>query len=187
ESLVHSILHTEVADLNFAAGDWALRYLYETAVITRDPAIGLDWSLLDALGYDDLGRPLRAHLHAANALFDGRFPAYLPRAWPLRRCFLCCRPNGLHTPAIRRVNILVHKLRQAMAPWYLSRKGFYHRPETGVGLWRARAQVLGSLLVSHVLRLPRLLCGGEDSGLPPPRVLNLPPGTNHPTRLRHGP
>src|SRR6266404_3093913 len=170
ESLVHSILHTEVADLNFAAGDWALRYLYETAVITRDPAIGLDWSVLDALGDDDLGRPLRAHLHAANALFDGRLPDGFARSWPLRRHFLRCRANARHPRAIRRVNILVHKLRQAMAPWYLSRKGFYHRPETGVGLWRARARVLASLLVYHGRRLPRLLFGGEDSGLPPPRV-----------------
>ena len=36
ESLIHAILHTEVADLNHAAGDWALRYLYETAVIGGD-------------------------------------------------------------------------------------------------------------------------------------------------------
>jgi hypothetical protein len=97
-------------------------------------------------------------------------PDGFARSWPLRRHFLRCRANARHPRAIRRVNILVHKLRQAMAPWYLSRKGFYHRPETGVGLWRARARVLASLLVYHGRRLPRLLFGGEDSGLPPPRV-----------------
>ncbi len=49
ENLVHLILHTEIADLNFAAGDWALRYLYETAVITRTENSGLDWAVLDDL------------------------------------------------------------------------------------------------------------------------------------------
>ncbi len=175
ESLVHSILHTEVADLNFAAGDWALRYLYETALVTRDPTIGVDWSVLNALGEDDLGLPLRAHLHAANALFDARLPDGFARSWRVVRHFLRCRANARHPRSIRRVNILVHKLRQAMAPWYLSRKGFYDRSAAGRGSWRARlwcarARALASLVVHHGRRLPRLLFGGAGNGLPPPRV-----------------
>jgi hypothetical protein len=174
ESLVQSILHTEVADLNFAAGDWALRYLYETAVITRDPTIRLDWSAVNDLAGDELGLPLRAHLHAANVLFDGGLPDGFTRSWRLRRHFLRCRTNARHPRSIRRVNILVHKLRQAMSPWYLRRKGFYDRLEgdrrARAGLWRARARALAVLLHRHGRRLPRLLFGDDDSGVPPPRV-----------------
>jgi hypothetical protein len=118
--------------------------------------------------------PLRAHLYAANALFDARLPDGFARPWRLARHFLRCRANARHPRSIRRVNILVHKLRQAMAPWYLSRKGFYELPEadgnTRASLWGARARALASLVAHHGRRLPKLLFGGEDSGLPPPRV-----------------
>ena len=174
EGLVHTILHTEVADLNFAAGDWPLRYLYETAVITRDPTIRLDWSVLHELTSDELGLPLRAHLNAANILFDGALPDGFARSRRLRRHFRLCRANARHPRSIRRVIILIHKLRQAMSPWYLSRKGYYELTGGGQdkpsGLWRARVRALTDLLSRHGRRLPKLLFGADDNGVPPPRV-----------------
>jgi hypothetical protein len=174
ESLIHSILHTEVADLNFAAGDWPLRYLYETAVLTRDPTIRLDWSLLTELTGDDLGLPIRAHLHAASRLFGATLPDGFARSWRLGRHFQRCRANARHPQSIRRVNILVHKLWQAMSPWYLRRKGFYESTggdrSAGTGLWRARGRALADLARRYGRRLPRLLFGADDNGVPPPRV-----------------
>jgi hypothetical protein len=174
ESLVHSILHTEVADLNFAAGDWALRYLYETAVTTRDPAIRLDWSVVNDLADSHLSLPLRAHLYAANRLFDGALGEGFAGSWRLSRHFGRCRANARHPRSIRRLGILVHKLRQAMAPWYLARKGFLAADagaaRAPVGLWRARGRALADLLGRHGRRLPKLLFGADEDSVPPPRV-----------------
>jgi hypothetical protein len=171
ESLVHAILHTEVADLNFAAGDWALRYLYETAVLSRQPAPRLDWSVMENLADSGLRLALRAHLHAAWRLFGARLPSEFAADWRSRRHFLRCLANARHPRTLRRVNILVHKLRQAMAPWYLRRKGFYdEEADSGPGLWRARARALAGLMRLHARRLPKLLFGADDDGLPPPRV-----------------
>jgi hypothetical protein len=172
ESLIHSILHTEVADLNYVAGDWALRYLYETAVLAGDPASGIDWSLAQSLDGTVFGPPLRAHLHAAQRLFGGVPAAALQPSWRRRRHFLRCRLNASHPGSIRRVNFLLHKFRQAMSTWYLQREGFYRYDRPGsaaVELWRARLRALGAVARLYGARLPRLLLGA-DSGLPPPRV-----------------
>ena len=174
ENLVHLILHTEIADLNFAAGDWALRYLYETTVITRTENSGLDWAVLERLGAGDLHNVVKAHLYAARRLFGASLPAGFGEDWAQRRHYLRCRANARHPRSIRRVAILAYKLRQAMAPWYLASKGFY-RPaagddQNGNGLWAARLRAIGALLRNHLRHLPRLLFGGSDNGIPPPRV-----------------
>ncbi len=174
ESLVHSILHTEVADLNFAAGDWPLRYLYETAVTTRDPTIRLDWSVVNDLADNHLSLPLRAHLYAANRLFDGALGDGFAGSRRLSRHFGRCRANARHPRSIRRLGILVHKLRQAIAPWYLARKGFLAADAGAArapsGLWRARRRALADLLGRHGRRLPKLLFGADEDSVPPPRV-----------------
>ncbi|HEY2889500.1 MAG TPA: nucleotidyltransferase family protein [Dongiaceae bacterium] len=169
ENLVHLILHTEIADLNFAAGDWALRYLYETAVITRAENNGLDWGVLERLAVGDLHKAMKAHLYAARRLFGAMLPAGFAEDWAQRRHYLRCRANARHPRSIRRIAILVYKLRQAMAPWYLANKGFY-QPARGDGLGAARLRAIGTLLRNHLRHLPRLLLGGGDSGIPPPRV-----------------
>jgi hypothetical protein len=169
KSLVHAILHTEVADLNFAAGDWPLRYLYETAFITRRSAAPLDWSPLRGLESRELQAALDAHLHAAHRLFGARLPPGFSGSASMRRHYWRCAMNARHPRSFRRANILLHKLRQAMTPWYLARKGFY-RPSAGEGLPAARLRALGALSRRHLRNLPRLLFGGDDSGLPPPRV-----------------
>jgi hypothetical protein len=87
----------------------------------------------------------------------------------MRRHYWRCAMNARHPRSFRRANILLHKLRQAMTPWYLARKGFY-RPSAGEGLPAARLRALGALSRRHLRNLPRLLFGGDDSGLPPPRV-----------------
>jgi hypothetical protein len=166
ESLIHAILHTEVADLNYAAGDWALRYLYETAVVTRQTAI--DWSRLDDLGSPALRRPVLAHLLAAARLFGAVQPLGLPSSLRLELHFQRCRLNARHPRAIRRPSFLAYKLRQAMSEWYLRRKGYYGDGRTG--LWRARARALKDVLRRHKKSLPGLLLGGDDDPLPPPRV-----------------
>jgi len=173
ESLIHSILHTEVADLNFAAGDWPLRYLYETAAVTRDSSASLDWSVLNGLASDDLALPVRAHLHAAKSLFDAALPDSFVNSWRLDRHFHRCQANTRYPRSFRRVNILVHKLRQAVSPWYLARKGLYHgqTDHRGArwGLWHARRRSLADLARRYGRRLPQLLFG-SGRGLPPPRV-----------------
>ena len=174
ERLVHSILHTEVADLNFAAGDWPLRYLYETAVLTRDPATAIDWSVVESLAGDDLGLPLRAHLYAANRLFGGKLGEGFAESPRLRRHFRRCRLNARYPRSVRRVNMLAYKFRQAMTPWYLRRKGYLPAdagPARGhAGLWSARVRALADLVRHHGLHLPRLLFGDDDDSVPPPRV-----------------
>jgi hypothetical protein len=178
ENLVHLILHTEIADLNFAAGDWPLRYLYETAVITRTQASALDWDVLARVGAGDLQNAMKAHLYAARRLFGAALPAGFAEEWAQRRHYLRCRANARHPRSIRRIAILLYKLRQAMAPWYLVSKGFY-RPagadgqggdDRRRGLWAARLRAIGALLRNHLRHLPRLLFGGRDNGIPPPRV-----------------
>jgi hypothetical protein len=169
ENLIHLILHTEIADLNFAAGDWALRYLYETAVTTRAEKNGLDWVVLDRLPAGDLRKAMKAHLFAARRLFGALLPGSFAEDWAQRRHYLRCRANARHPRSIRRIAIVVHKLGQAMAPWYLVRKGFY-RPARGDSLGAARLRAIGTLLRNHLRHLPRLLLGGGDSGIPPPRV-----------------
>lgn len=165
-ALLHAIVHTEIADLNFAAGDWALRYLYETAWLTRDFAT---WPDIGVLEPTQLRPAVNAHLFAANRLFGGVLPpAFLADA-RARRQFQRCRLNARHPHTIRRAGILVYKLRQAMTPWYLARAGFY-RPESGRGLLAARLRSLACLCRRHLPKLPRLLFGGGDSGVPPPRV-----------------
>jgi hypothetical protein len=171
ENLVHAILHTEVADLNFAAGDWALRYLYETAVISRDPAGAVDWPVLRALDDTTFGLPLKAHLHAARRLFGAALPGDAA-SLRVRAQFLRCGLNARHPRSIRPINILLHKLRQAMSEWHLRRNGFYRagrRSGAAVELWRARLRALGAVVRLHGARLPRLLLRA-DGGLPPPRV-----------------
>jgi hypothetical protein len=173
ENLVHAILHTEVADLNFAAGDWALRYLYETAVISRDPAGAVDWPVLRALDGTAFGVPLNAHLHAAERLFGAALPGDPGASLWVRAQFLRCRLNARHPRSIRPINMLLHKLRQAMSEWYLRRNGFYKAGSTehrGMELWRARLRAFGGLFGRYGRQLPRLLSGDRDSGLPPPRV-----------------
>jgi len=169
ENLVHLILHTEIADLNFAAGDWVLRYLYETAVITRTKNSGLDWAVLEDLAAGDLRNAMKAHLYAARRLFGAMLPVGFAEDLAQRRHYLRCRANAQHPRSIRRIAILVHKLRQAMAPWYLARKGFY-QPARGDNLWGARLRAIATLSRHHLHHLPRLLFGGGDSGIPPPRV-----------------
>jgi hypothetical protein len=170
ESLVHSILHTEVADLNFAAGDWPLRYLHETAVVTRDDRLRPDWSVVEGLAGDDLRLPLQAHLYAAHRLFGGALPDRFAESGRIRRHFRRCRANALHPRSIRRASILVHKMRQAMSPWYLERKGYLSAQAGPLALWPARARVLTDLLMRYGWRLPRLLFGGDGDSVPPPRV-----------------
>ena len=166
QSLLHAIVHTEIADLNFAAGDWALRYLYETACLTRGLS---EWPDAGALEMAKLRRPVNAHLFAAHRLFGGSLPPGFAADAGMRRHFQRCRLNARHPRTIRRIGILVYKLRQAMTPWYLARAGLY-RPESGGSLLAARLQALAALCRRHLLRLPRLLLGGDDSGVPPPRV-----------------
>jgi hypothetical protein len=168
KSLVHAILHTEVADLNYAAGDWPLRYLHESAFMTRHSAGLLDWAVLCGLE-SALQAALDAHLHAAHRLFGAALPPGFSATASMRRHYWRCAMNARHPRSFRRANILLHKLRQAMAPWYLARKGFY-RPAAGEGLPAARLRALAALSRRHLRNLPRLLFGGEDSGLPPPRV-----------------
>jgi hypothetical protein len=169
ENLVHLILHTEIADLNFAAGDWALRYLYESAVVTRSENNGLDWVVLDQADDGPLRKAIRAHLYAARHLFGASLPAGFAEGWAQRRHYLRCMVNARHPRSIRRVAILLYKLRQAMAPWYLASKGYY-QPASGSSLWAARLHSIGALLRRHLRHLPRLLFGGGDNGVPPPRV-----------------
>lgn len=166
DALLHAIVHTEIADLNFAAGDWALRYLYETACVTRGLSVWPDVSVLEA---GELARAVNAHLFAAHRLFGGSLPPAFVADAHTRRHFWRCRLNARHPRAIRRVGILVYKLRQAMTPWYLARAGFY-RPESGRSLLAARLCALATLSRRYALKLPRLLFGGDDSGVPPPRV-----------------
>lgn len=166
QSLLHAILHTEIADLNFAAGDWALRYLYETACLTRTLA---HWPELGALETAEVRRAAAAHLFAAHRLFGGTLPPAFLADSRVRRHFSRCQLNARHPRSIRRVSILAYKLRQAMAPWYLARAGLY-RPEAGQGLMAARLSALAGLSRRYALKLPRLLFGGDDSGVPPPRV-----------------
>lgn len=169
ESLVHGILHTEIADLNYAAGDWALRYLLESAVLSRDPAC--DWSVLAALKGTPLARPVEAHLLAARELFGAALPQGFGFSPAAHRQFRRCRRNISHPHTARRFSMLAHKLRQSMSEWYLRRKGFY--PEASSGrwaLWRARFRALGELLREHGPRLAGVLFGGADDPLPPPRV-----------------
>jgi hypothetical protein len=166
ESLIHAILHTEVADLNHAAGDWALRYLYETAVLSREAAI--DWSLLGSLGGPALRRPVEAHLLAAARLFSAALPPGVGGSPRARIHYLRCRLNARHPRYVRRATFLAYKLRQAMAEWYLRRKGFLGDGRSG--LWRARLRALRALLGHHRKALPGLLLGGDDDPLPPPRV-----------------
>jgi len=165
-SLLHAIVHTEIADLNFAAGDWALRYLHETAYLTRRLSASPDVSVLAA---PELRQAVNAHLFAAHRLFGGVLPPGFVADARTRRHFSRCRLNARHPRTIRRVGILVYKLRQAMTPWYLARTGFY-RPESGRSLLMARLCALATLARRHSLKLPRLLFGGDDSGVPPPRV-----------------
>ena len=169
EALVHGIVHTEIADLNYAAGDWTLRYLHETAVLSQDPAI--DWSVLAALAGTPLSVAVEAHLLAARDLFGAALPegfAYSPAA---HRQFRRCRRNISHPRTWRRLSMLTHKFRQAMSEWYLRRKGYL--PEASGGrkaLWRARLWLLRHLLQDYGPRFIRLLVGGTDDPLPPPRV-----------------
>lgn len=166
QSLLHGILHTEIADLNYAAGDWALRYLYETAYLTRSFSTWPDTSALETA---EVVRAVNAHLFAAHRLFGGALPPGFVADVPARRHFARCRLNARHPRTIRRAGILFHKLRQAMTPWYLARAGFY-RPESGQSLLSARLLSLAALCRRHLPKLPRLLFGGDDSGIPPPRV-----------------
>ncbi len=173
ENLVHAILHTEVADLNYAAGDWPLRYLHETAATSREQAI--DWAVLELVEGRGLRPALRAHLQAARLLFAERLPQALAdslsRDWRQRRHFLRCRLHARHPRSLRRADILLYKLGQAMSPWYLRRKGYYGEAEgAGMALWRARLRALGDLARRHAGRLPALLFRARDSGVPPPRV-----------------
>ena len=165
-ALLHAIVHTEIADLNFAAGDWALRYLHETAWFTRRLSA---WPEVSALEAAELRHAVNAHLFAAHRLFGGALPPGFLADAPTRRHFRHCRLNARHPRTIRRVGILVYKLRQAMTPWYLIRTGFY-RPALGRSLLAARLRALTTLSRRHALKLPRLLLGRDDSGVPPPRV-----------------
>jgi len=169
ESLVQGIIHTEIADLNYAAGDWALRYLHESAVLSQDPAC--DWSVLAALAGTPLARPVEAHLLAARELFGARLPEGFADSPAARRQVRRCRRNISHPRTLRRVSMLAHKFRQAMSEWYLRRKGYY--PEASSGrwmLWRARLMALRDLLRSYGPRLAHMLIDGADDPLPPPRV-----------------
>ena len=174
ERLVHSILHTEIADLNFAAGDWPLRYLYETAVTSRDPTVRIDWSVVNGVAGEGLALPLRAHLHAANRLFDGASGGGPDESSQVRRHFWRCRVIARYPRSVRRVSMLIYKSRQAMAPWYLRRKGYLAaspgREAAPTELWRARLRSLASLLGRHGARLPTLLFGADHDSVPPPRV-----------------
>lgn len=171
ESMVHGIVHTEIADLNHAAGDWALRYLYETAVLTRDLAHAPDWSVLRALAGSPLFVPLQAHLEAARALFGATLPEDFAPGKAARRQFRRCRRNLLHPRSLRRFSFLVHKLRQAMSEWYLRRKGYYPDAAGGaMGLWRARLRMLRDVGRRYGTGLLRAFLGGDDDPLPPPRV-----------------
>ena len=171
ESLVHGIIHTEIADLNYEAGDWVLRYLYETAKVTRRTAERLDWSTVQAISDETLAGALSAHLLAANRLFGALLPADFAAGPSALRQYRRCRRNLLHPQSIRRAAFLVHKLRQAMSPWYLQRKGYC--PEPGgsrLQLWRARLCLLADLLRWQLPRLLRRPLGGADDPVPPPRV-----------------
>jgi hypothetical protein len=169
ESLVHGIVHTEIADLNYAAGDWALRYLHESAVLSRNPAC--DWAVLAALKRTPLARPVEAHLLAARELFDAVLPVGFASSPAARRQFRRCRRNINHPRTLRRVSLLAHKFRQAMSEWYLRRKGYYPAASSGPWpLWRARLKSLRALLRDYGPRVPRVLLGGADDPLPPPRV-----------------
>src|SRR5262249_6478654 len=109
ENLIHSILHTEVADLNFAAGDWALRYLYETAIVSRRTVNACDWSALEIVQGHDIRVPLLAHLCTARRLFGAEIPASVREDWRSRRHFHRCRINILYPRSVRRASILVYK------------------------------------------------------------------------------
>jgi hypothetical protein len=171
ESLVHAVVHTEIADLNYAAGDWALRYLYETAVLTQDPAQPLDWLVLTALERTPLARPLKAHLLAAQDLFGAALPEGFAATPAARRQYRRCRRNLHHPRSLRRCSMLAHKFRQAMSEWYLRRKGYYPgTTSTRTGLWQARLRLLRDLSLRHGPRLRGILLGGTDDPLPPPRV-----------------
>jgi putative nucleotidyltransferase-like protein len=171
ESLVHGVLHTEVADLNHEAGDWVLRYLYETAKATREAGETLDWSVVRGVSDQALARPLRAHLLAAGRLFGALLPMDFSAEPPELRQFQRCRRNLLHPESFRRAGFLVHKLRQAMTPWYLQRKGYYPESDgTRAQLWRARLWLLLDLLRWQLPRLLRRPFGGADDPVPPPRV-----------------
>jgi len=169
ESLAHGIIHTEIADLNYTAGDWALRYLHETAVLSQDPAC--DWSVLAALAESPLSRPVEAHLLAARDLFGAALPKGLASSPAASRQFRRCRRNITHPRSWRRCSVLAHKFRQAMSEWYLRRTGYI--PQTGytrAELWRGRLWVLRDLLRIHGPRLLRRPFGGDGDPLPPPRV-----------------
>ena len=171
ESLVHGILHTEVADLNHEAGDWVLRYLYETAKMTRAAGVSLDWAVVRGISDQALARALSAHLHAASRLFGALVPADFSADATAKRQFQRCRRNLLHPQSVRRAAFLGHKLRQAMSPWYLQRKGYYPESDgTPAQLWRARWCLLLDLLRWQLPRLLRRPFGGADDPVPPPRV-----------------
>jgi len=169
ESLVHGIVHTEIADLNYTAGDWTLRYLHETAVLSRHPAC--DWSVLAALAGTPLSRPVEAHLLAARDLFGAALPEGFASSPAARRQFRRCHRNISHPRTWRRFSVIAHKFRQAMSEWYLRRKGYLPGASSGrLALWRARLWLLGHLLQDYGPRLIRLLVGGTEDPLPPPRV-----------------
>ena len=169
ESLAHGVVHTEIADLNYAAGDWTLRYLHETAVLSQAPAC--DWSVLAALAGTPLSRPVEAHLLAARDLFGAALPEGFAISPAARRQFLRCHRNISHPRTLRRFSMLVHKFRQAMSEWYLRRMGYY--PQSGgtpADLWRGRLWMLWDLLRVYGPRLLRRPFGGDGDPLPPPRV-----------------
>jgi hypothetical protein len=169
ESLVHGIVHTEVADLNYAAGDWTLRYLRETAVLSRDPAC--DWSVLAALAGTPLSRPIAAHLLAARDLFGAALPEDFASSPAARRQFRRCHRNICHPRTWRRFSVIAHKFRQAMSEWHLRRKGYLPGASSGSrALWRARLRLLRDLLQNYGPRLTRVIMGGTEDPLPPPRV-----------------